>query len=211
MARAARLVLDWHPYVNGACRRCGGTARRIDAKGWSLVNVRKVIVIGLLIAGSSKAYGASSVSVRSVRCLDLQDSEGRVIGPVFAVQNNNNDSVMSLEHDGTPFLLTFQSNGVFNDQSGANTLYFESSDCSTPAYMDVDDTYRGPITVTGGTLFFAASGSFSMREVLAVKVANGGCQPITPYARGVWQATPIFDLSIYKPPFSLKVCKGGGA
>lgn len=152
----------------------------------------------LLLAGYAGAGQAAEL-------LTLVDSNGLAVGPIASIDDSGDELRVVFRVGKRTFLPQFRPGGV----DGYGSVYYLTADCSGTPLMRVSSEggpeFTDPYAIENpGPILFVRdyTKAAHTRTVLSTG-APGACGPMNLTAKfGV--AMPVFDFSVYTPPFRIR-------
>jgi hypothetical protein len=160
-----------------------------------------VLFISILLSFASIGWAGQSVTPGGV--LFAYDAQGKKVGRVVDV----NSSVVSLRVGATTTRATVFADGLRVDNGGYP--YFESSDCTGPAFIPVlPDNLWSRLFATGGTTVYGSQPNAAAQTITVGSAQPGPCETAAqigpPSQIQAFPAVPVVDLStVFTPPFSI--------
>jgi len=151
------------------------------------------------LPGKLQAYGDTTAARNVSWDFVAVDSKGTVMGPVAAVEDFGESTVLVIYH-GTAFPV-----GVSRNSFVQRGLFFGSSDCTGQAYAQSDGIFSATAVSGNDNTLYVESGTTITLDSSSQLVTSGGVTNCVQYSYSFPGATPVVPLfnlnDRFTPPF----------
>ena len=167
--------------------------------------VRALLIVVVVLLLSASAAFALSARVEPVKSLAVYDANGRLVGEVFDAELPN--PVVVINVDGIPVALTVSKSALGPaGNTSLGSLYFESADCTGPAFTDTrgtDELFQ-PV-VQQDTRLYSLAESEQATNIRSFLHSDGVCE-LFAFDGAMTPVAQLVDLATqFQPPFELRV------
>lgn len=142
---------------------------------------------------------------RAAELLTLVDSNGLAVGPVASIDDSGDELRVVFRVGKRTFMPQFRPAGV----DGYGSVYYLTADCSGTPFMKVPSSssveFTDPYAIEGlGPTLYVRDYTKAARTRTVMSTGAPGLCGTTNLTATFGVATPVFDFSIYTPPFRIR-------